>query len=217
MAIASIRSIVSLVFTNRFTIYANRSTVYANRLTILATASKRSTNLYELVDRFSSTKDGWLLHPSNRQTGQQTDRPFHVERKWMVTASKRLTGLYQSIEPDRPVYIDRLNPVNRFIDRKDYKFSFLPPLRILLLFHLSVENPRNLIYFRRYLHLGCKTSIFGLSSSYSMRLGFHFAFFSPNGRFYSIFGKFSPFLLALSHSFSIWVSLVGIFPTMLLF
>ena len=140
MAIASSRSTnrstnqqtVSLVCTNQSTVYASQSTV-SYKKKWMATASNRLTDLYELVDCSSSIKNGWLLHPFDRQIG----RSFHVEPKWRATTSQRLTGLYRLVELGPPVYIDRFQSVDQFIDKKAYKFSSLAPICILLSFPLS--------------------------------------------------------------------------------
>ena len=85
------------------------------------------------VNRLMSNQNGWLLHPND----QQTSLSFHVEPKWMATASKRSTGLYRLNKLGRLVYLGRFQSINRFIDRKAYNLSFLAPLHILLSFPFS--------------------------------------------------------------------------------
>ena len=91
------------------------------------------------VDRFSSTKmDGYCIHLVDKLVDcfigmhksidrlcQPINRSMLNQKEWLLHPNSRL------------VYIDWLNPVDRFIDRKDYKFSFLAPLHILLSFPLS--------------------------------------------------------------------------------
>ena len=115
----------------------------------------------------------------------------------------------------QPVYIDRLKSVDLFFDRNDYKFPFLAPFLILLSFSSLIllpffaENPRNLISYRRSSHLGCKTLIFGLYSSYSLRLRLKCSFFSLQGRFSASLVIFLHFLLFFStHSLFGYVLLV---------
>ena len=99
---------------------------------------------------------------------------FHVGKKWMPIASKQSISLYRRVSTGRSVH--RHKSLLILISNPTPHFALISSL---ILLSLSAKNPRNLISYCRSSHLSYKISIFGLYSSYSPRLGFHFAFFYP--------------------------------------